>query len=77
MDQAKGTYPRDMIGYGSKLIDPQWPGRAHVALQIALNYEAGGELSVLHGDVTSEALLTDIGFPAVPQARSVLVEIEL
>jgi len=74
MDQAKSTYPRDMIGYGSKLIDPQWPARAHVALQIALNYEAGGELSVLHGDATSEALLTDIGFPAVPQARSVLVE---
>jgi allantoinase len=74
MDQAKNTYPRNMIGYGSKLINPQWPAQARVALQIALNYEAGGELSVLHGDATSEALLTDTGFAAVPEARSVLVE---
>ena len=29
---------------------------------------------MLHGDSTSEGLLTDIGFPAVPDQRSVLVE---
>jgi allantoinase len=74
MKQAMDAYPRDMVGYGSRPIDPQWPGQARMAVQIALNYEAGGELSILHGDATSEALLTDIGFPAVPQARSVLVE---
>lgn len=68
------AYPRDLVGYGPRPVDPQWPGGARVALQIALNYEAGGELSVLHGDATSESLLTDIGFPAVAGARSVLVE---
>ena len=68
--QAKSTslaakYPRDMVGYGKHLPDPKWPGRARLALQISLNYEAGGELNMLHGDRVSEAMLTDIGFPAV------------
>ena len=75
MNQTSDAYPRDMIGYGSKPIDPKWPSQARVAVQIALNYEAGGELSILHGDDTSEALLTDIGFPTVPHARSVLAEL--
>jgi allantoinase len=67
-------YPRDMVGYGKRLPDPKWAGRARLALQISLNYEAGGELNVLHGDRISEAMLTDIGFPAVKGARSPLVE---
>ena len=67
-------YPRDLVGYGKRLPDPKWPGRARLALQISLNYEAGGELNVLHGDRLSEAMLTDIGFPAVKEARSPLVE---
>jgi putative urate catabolism protein len=67
-------YPRDLVGYGAKLPDPKWPGGARLALSISLNYEAGGERSVLHGDRGSESLLTDIGFPAVRGARSPLVE---
>src|SRR6516225_10038900 len=67
-------YPRDMVGYGKRLPDPKWPGQARLALQISLNYEAGGELNLLHGDRVSEAMLTDIGFPAVRRARSPLVE---
>ncbi len=67
-------YPRDMVGYGKRLPDPKWPGQARLALQISLNYEAGGELNLLHGDRVSEAMLTDIGFPAVKGARSPLVE---
>src|SRR6516165_1991591 len=58
-------YPRDLVGYGKRLPDPKWPGQARLALQISLNYEAGGELNLLHGDRASEAMLTDIGFPAV------------
>jgi hypothetical protein len=61
-------YPRDMVGYGRKPVDPKWPGGARLALQIALNYEGGGELSILHGDPSSEGMLTDIGFPVVPGA---------
>src|ERR1700730_5430509 len=68
------SYPRDMVGYGKALPDPKWPGRARLALQISLNYNAGGELNVMHGDRVSEAMLTDIGFPTVKGARSPLVE---
>lgn len=74
MSESNETYPRDLVGYGTNRVDPKWPGGARIALQIALNYEAGGELSILHGDETSEGSLTDIGFPALPGARSMLVE---
>lgn len=67
-------YPRDLAGYGRTLPDPQWPNGASIAVTFAVNYEAGGELSVLHGDATSEGMLNDIGFPAVAGARSMLAE---
>ncbi len=54
------TYPRDMVGYGSAPPDPRWPGGARVAVQIVLNYEEGGESSILHGDAASEAFLSEI-----------------
>lgn len=53
-------YPRNTLGYGSRPPDPQWPGGARVAVQIVLNYEEGGENSILHGDAASEAFLSDI-----------------
>ena len=53
-------YPRDLVGYGATPPDPKWPGRARIALQFVLNYEEGGENSVLHGDVASEAFLSEI-----------------
>ncbi|MDF1730013.1 MAG: polysaccharide deacetylase family protein [Minwuia sp.] len=71
---TEGHYPRDLAGYGRQLPDPQWPGGASIAVTFAVNYEAGGELSVLHGDDTSEGMLNDIGFPAVTGARSMLAE---
>jgi putative urate catabolism protein len=74
MTSRTAAYPRDMVGYGRRLPDPKWPGQARLALQISLNYEGGGELNVLHGDSGSESMLTDIGFPAVKGARSMLVE---
>lgn len=74
MTRPHATYPRDLVGYGPRPLDPKWPGGARVALQIALNYEAGGELCPLHGDDRSEGLLSDTGFPAVVGARSVIVE---
>ncbi len=60
-------YPRDMVGYGREPIDPQWPGGARVALSFVLNYEEGGENTVLHGDSHSEAFLSEI-IGAVPLA---------
>ena len=47
------TYPRDLIGYGDKPPHPHWPGQARIAVQFVLNYEEGGENSVLHGDEVS------------------------
>jgi putative urate catabolism protein len=70
---VKGN-PRDFKGYGRQMPDPKWPGDARVALQIALNYEAGGERTIMDGDGTSEGLLGDTGFPAVPNQRSLLAE---
>ena len=65
---------RDFAGYGKAPPDPRWPGNARVALNLNLNYEAGGERNVLDGDDGSEDMLTDIGAPAQAGIRSPLVE---
>lgn len=54
------NYPRDMVGYGRRPVDPKWPGGARIALQFVMNYEEGGENSILHGDPASEAFLSEI-----------------
>jgi hypothetical protein len=41
-------YPRDLVGYADQPPDPRWPGGAHLALNFVVNYEEGGERSVLH-----------------------------
>ena len=53
-------YPRDMIGYGRNPPNPEWPGGARLAVQFVINYEEGGESSILHGDPASEAFLSEI-----------------
>ena len=53
-------YPRDMAGYGRNPPHAQWPGTARIAVQFVLNYEEGGENSVLHGDATSETFLSEM-----------------
>ncbi len=54
------SYPRDLLGYADCPPDPQWPDRARIAVNFVLNYEEGGERSVLHGDETSETRLSDL-----------------
>ena len=61
---ATAPYPRDLIGYGRQLPQPQWPGNARVAVQFVLNYEEGGENCVLHGDAGSEQFLSELFNPA-------------
>ncbi|MDP3136670.1 MAG: allantoinase PuuE [Burkholderiaceae bacterium] len=56
-------YPRDLIGYGRNPPHAQWPGQARIALQFVLNYEEGGENSVLHGDTGSEQFLSEMFNP--------------
>ncbi|GGE24981.1 chitin deacetylase [Gemmobacter megaterium] len=53
-------YPRDFTGHGATPPAANWPGGARVAISLVLNYEEGGENSVLHGDAASEAFLSDI-----------------
>lgn len=68
-------YPRDMHGYGPNPPRANWPGGAHVAVQFVLNYEEGGENSILHGDAASEAFLVDVlGAQPWPGQRHANVE---
>jgi putative urate catabolism protein len=64
-------YPRDMIGYGRTPPDPRWPDGARLALQFVVNYEEGGENSILHGDPASEAFLSEtVGAEPWPGLRN-------
>jgi allantoinase len=74
-EEMPADYPRDMVGYGRNPPHADWPGGARIALQIVLNYEEGGENSVLHGDAGSEAFLSEIiGAVSVPGARHLNIE---
>jgi allantoinase len=69
------TYPRDLVGYGQHPPDPRWPGGARLALQIVMNYEEGGERSLLHGDGESEAFLQEVAsMQPLPGVRNLQVE---
>jgi putative urate catabolism protein len=68
------VYPRDLIGYGQSTPDPKWPAGARVAVQFVLNYEEGGERSVLHGDSVSEAFLTEEPTSELRHLRNLNVE---
>jgi putative urate catabolism protein len=72
---APSDYPRDLIGYGRNPPHARWPGDAKVAVQFVVNYEEGGERSILHGDATSEAFLSDVlGAQPWPGQRHMNVE---
>ena len=68
-------YPRDLVGYADQPPDPRWPGGARLAVNFVVNYEEGGERSVLHGDKVAETRLTDLLMPAPLQgARDLNME---
>ncbi len=75
---STAAYPRDLAGYGRNPPHARWPGGARVALQFVLNYEEGGENSVLHGDAGSEQFLSEMfnppSFPARHQSMESLYE---
>jgi len=56
-------YPRDLVGYGQTPPNPQWPGGARLALSFVLNYEEGGENTLLNGDTQSETFITEVPSP--------------
>ncbi len=53
-----------MAGYGRDVPHARWPDAARIAVQFVLNYEEGGENSVLHGDAGSEQFLSEMFNPA-------------
>ena len=71
----KQDYPRDLIGYGANPPNAGWPNGARIAVQFVLNYEEGGESSVLHHDAASEVFLSEIiGAAAFAGARHMSME---
>ncbi len=71
---STAPYPRDLVGYGRRPPHARWPGQARIALQFVLNYEEGGENSVLHGDAGSEQFLSEMFNPASYPARHLSME---
>ncbi len=74
MPRSDPSYPRDLVGYGEHPPHARWPGGARVALQFVLNYEEGGENSVLHGDAASETFLSEIVGAQAFRARHLSME---
>lgn len=74
MPNANTPYPRDLIGYGRNPPHADWPGSARIAVQFVLNYEEGGENSVLHGDKASEQFLSEIIGAQAYEARHLSME---
>ncbi|MFM2084120.1 MAG: allantoinase PuuE [Pseudomonadota bacterium] len=72
------AYPRDLAGYGRHVPHAQWPKvngeSARIAVQFVLNYEEGGENSVLHGDAGSEQFLSEMFNPASFPDRHISME---
>jgi allantoinase len=57
---------RDFVGYGERPPHAAWPGGARIAISFVLNYEEGGERSILDGDPITETNLHEIvGWPAI------------
>lgn len=71
---STAPYPRDLVGYGRNPPHAQWPGNARIAVQFVLNYEEGGENSVLHGDAGSEQFLSEMFNPASYPDRHLSME---
>jgi allantoinase len=76
MPSDESDYPRDLVGYGATAPNPDWPSGARIAVSFVVNYEEGGERSVLDGDPCSENYLVPelSEMPAIPGARALLVE---
>lgn len=68
------TASRDLVGYGPTPPQARWPGGAHVAVQIVVNYEEGAENSVLNGDALSEGFLSEMVGAARYPARVMAME---
>jgi allantoinase len=71
---STAAYLRDLAGHGRQPPHARWPGQARIAVQFVLNYEEGGENSVLHGDAGSEQFLSEMANPPSYPARHLSME---
>jgi peptidoglycan/xylan/chitin deacetylase (PgdA/CDA1 family) len=67
--QALDHAGRNLSGYGRSPPAAQWPNNARIAISFVLNYEEGGEHTLLNGDAHSEAFLTEGGATAGSRAH--------
>jgi allantoinase len=74
MTVQPNKYPRDLKGYGRNPPHAHWPNGARIAVQFVLNYEEGGENSVLHGDAGSEQFLSELFNPPAFADRHLSME---
>eukprot|EP01084_Bolivina_argentea_P279663 478123_1 len=66
---------QDYIGYGVNPPKVVWPNAARLCISFVINYEEGGETSILNGDNQSEAYLTEIiGTNPINNDRNYVVE---
>jgi putative urate catabolism protein len=66
---------REYLGYGATPPDPKWPNGARLALSFVLNYEEGGERTILEGDGESESFLHEVvGAPPTIGRRNLNTE---
>ena len=64
---------RDFIGYGLAQPRVNWPHGSTLALTLAVNYEAGGERSILFGDAGPETFGEFPNYGALPK-RDLAIE---
>jgi len=60
MSETPAVPTRDFIGYAAQPPRANWPGGARIAVNFCINYEEGGERSILNGDDGSEERLSDV-----------------
>jgi peptidoglycan/xylan/chitin deacetylase (PgdA/CDA1 family) len=65
---------RDYIGYGRTPPKVVWPDGAHVAVQLAVNYEEGSDYSFTAGDGRNESALGEISYSMDPAYRDLAIE---
>lgn len=65
---------RDFLGYADAPPFADWPDGARIVVNFCINYEEGGELSILEGDAHSETRISDVAVPPIEGGRDLNIE---
>lgn len=74
MKQIKTGPSRDFIGYADTPPQADWSGGARIAVNFCINYEEGGERSILEGDGQSETRISDVAVAPKIGGRELNIE---